>query len=333
MTGDWELFRLGDLPDGVQGDPNLSRGIGERIVDIMPSTSPDKQWVVFTSNRDSNWELYISAVEGDSVRRVTYNTTAIDLDPAWSPLGDSIVYESSRDGNWELYRFNLETGEETRLTESDSNDINATWSFDGTKIAFQSDRDGFWQIYELDLTTMETRLVSDTLGDDHEPQYTRDDQKIVFRSYRDGDNSVLYEMDAAGGNVTRISDPAGNSMNVSVSPDNTLVAYQSNLDGDTDIYIYEFATGETRLLTDNDIEDYAPTWWCDAPVVVFTSDVTDDPNIFDAPALPIDGEPILVEEQATQLTHDAQLDQYPEGSPPEENASRENSFPSEIKNK
>jgi hypothetical protein len=122
-------------------------------------------------------------------------------------------------------------------------------------------------------------------------------------------------------------------MNVSVSPDSQLVAYQSNLDGDNDVYIYEFATGETRLLTDNEIEDYAPTWWCDAPVVVFTSDVTEDPNIFDAPALPIDGGPILVDQEAGQLTFDPAFDQYPENTPPEENASRQDTLPSPIKNK
>ena len=93
MTGDWELFRLGDLPDGVQADPNLSRGVGERVFDVMPSESPDRKWVAFTSTRDGNWEIYISAVEEDLIQRVSYNTTAIDIDPVWSPSGRDIVYE------------------------------------------------------------------------------------------------------------------------------------------------------------------------------------------------------------------------------------------------
>ncbi|MFN8561290.1 MAG: DPP IV N-terminal domain-containing protein [Anaerolineae bacterium] len=333
MTGDWELFRLGELPDGVQADPNLSRGVGERIFDVMPASSPDRKWIAFASNRDGNWEIYLSAVEEDMIRRVTFNTSAIDVDPVWSPIGDNIIYESSRDGNWELYMFNVGTGVETRLTDNPASDVNAAWAPDGSKFLFQSDREGFWQIYEMDINTLQVTRLSDGVGDDHEPQFSEDGQVIIFTSYRDGNNSVLYRMDADGGNVTRISDPAGVAANAALSPDGKLLGYQSNLDGDNDIYVYEMATGQTRLLTDNTIEDYAPTWWCDEPTIVFTSDVTGDSNLFDTSALPMDGAPILVDEQANQLTTAIESDQYPENAPPEEDASRQGNFPSAVKNK
>ena len=333
MTGDWEVFRLGNLPDNAQADPNLSRGVGSRIFDIMPTTSPDRKWVAFASNRDGNWEIYLSAVEENSIRRITYNTTAIDLDPTWSPVGDNIIYESNRDGQWDLYRFNVNTGEETRLTNDPGNDVNAAWSNDGSKIAFESDRDGFWQIYELDLSTMATRRLSDGVGDDHEPQYSNDGQLIVFRSYRDGDNSTLYTMDANGGNVKRISDPAGDALNAAISPDDKLIAYQSNQAGKNSIYVYEIASGTTRTLTNSTSENYAPTWWCGSDTVVFTSNATGNPDLFDASALPIQAKPLVVEKEASQLTFDTSDDQYPEGSPSEENASRQQNFPSPVKNK
>ena len=86
------------------------------------------------------------------------------------------------------------------------------------------------------------------------------------------------------------------------SPDNTLIAYQSNLDGDNDIYVYELATGKMRLVTNNTIEDYAPTWFCNSPIIIFTSDVTGDANLFSTPALPLDASAIQVDEDASQLT-------------------------------
>lgn len=333
MTGDWEIFRLGDLPDNATADPNLSRGYGRRVFDVMPSRSPDQRWIAFTSNRDGNWEIYISAVDQSLIRRLTYNTTAIDLDPVWSPTGNDIIFESNRDGNWELYRFDLTTGEEQRLTFADGNDVNAFWSYDGAKIVFQSDRDGIWQIYELEIATLQERRLSDGAGDDHTPQYTSNNQQIVFRSYRDGDNSVIYYMNADGTDVTRVSDPAGNALNQSWSPQDQLIAYQSNLDGDNDIYVYEVETGITRLMTDNTIEDYAPTWVCDSTMIVFTSDVTGDANLFESPALPIDAPAIIVEQEASQLTFVPESDQYPLDAPSEENASRQDSLPSPVKNR
>ncbi len=333
MTGDWEIFRLGKLPGGVQADPNLSRGVGRGVYDLMPSRSPDQMWIAFASNRDSNWEIYISAVEQENIERVTFTPDAVELDPVWSPVGGNIVYESNRDGDWNLYMFNVSTGLEKRLTTWASNEINAAWSPDGKNIVFQSDQDGFWQIYEMDVTTLIYHRLSDGIGDDHGPQFSNDGQHIVFHSFREGFNSVIYTMNPDGGDVTAISDPNGNAINHAWSPDARFIAYQSNVDGNDGVYVYELATKLTRKLTDNVSNDYAPTWYCNAPIVAFTSDVTGDSNIFSASVLPIKGQPINVQQNANQLTFDPASDQYPVDSPSEENASRQDSLPSPIKNK
>ena len=333
MTGDWEVFRLGELLNNPGAEPNLTQGVGPRVYDVAPSRSPDAEWITFASNRDGNWEIYIGRADGSEQRRVTYNTTAIDIDPMWSPDGNWIVYDSARDGNWELYMINVGTGVEVRLTDDPGNDLNAFWAPDGTKLVFQSDRDGLWQVYELEIATLEVTRLSDGEGDDHDPQYSFDGEQVAFRSYRNGENSVIYKMDADGANVEAVSDLTADATNHAWSDDDSLIAYQSDLDGDLDIYVFEVETGETRLVTDNDIPDYAPTWWCQSPVLIFTSDITGDANIFDTPALPMDADPIDVLREASQLTTDEESDQFPENTPSEENASRQRSLPSPAKNR
>ena len=69
MTGDWEVFRLGELPDEPDAEANLSQGVGERVVDVSPARSPDAEWIAFASNRDGNWELYIGRTNGTEQRR------------------------------------------------------------------------------------------------------------------------------------------------------------------------------------------------------------------------------------------------------------------------
>jgi len=333
MTGDWEIFRLGQLPDDIQADPNLSRGVGRRVYDLMPSRSPDQTWIAFASNRDSNWEIYISAVEQSDIQRVTYTPDAVELDPVWSPVNGHLIYESNRDGNWNLYLFDVGTGMEKRLTDWPGNEINAAWSPDGQHMVFQSDGEGFWQIYEMDLNTLISHRLSNDLNDDHGPQFSRDGQHIVFHTLQQDNNNVIYIMNTDGSQVTAISDPSGNAINHAWSPDSHFIAYQSNIDGDQDIYVYELATHLTRKLTANAINDYAPTWYCNAPVVAFTSDITGDSNIFSVGVLPIKNQPINVKLAANQLTFDAASDQYPVDSPSEENASRQDSLPVPIKNK
>jgi Tol biopolymer transport system component/SH3-like domain-containing protein len=349
LAADWEIFRIGGEEE-FGDDFNVSKGVGERVYDMFPSRSPDSQYVVFSSTRDSvppsiNWEIYVTSVGdigpdgGRIVQRVTYNNRAVDIDPVWSPggafdAGSLIAFESNRDGDWNLYMLDVRTGVERQLTDDPANDLNAYWYPDGSKFLFQSDRDGMWQIYELDLTQTDefgmpivTRL-SDGVGDDLEPRYSNDGERILFRSYRDGEMSVVYVMNVDGTELQQISDPVGDARNAIWSPDDNLVTYDSDLDGDRDVYVYEFDSEVTRLVTDNDVPDYAPSWICDTPTLLFTSDIderedgTPDPNIFSTPGLPIEDDPIIVDEEATRLTTDDSVDTFPLDSPSDEDASR-----------
>ncbi len=344
ITGDWEIFRLGEIPQSPQAPANISNGVGDRAYDVSPARSPDSQWAAFTSSRNGNWEIYIGRTDGSEQRRVTYNTFAVDTSPAWSPAGSLIAFQSNRGGNWDLYVVDVESGAERQLTTSPANDIRPSWSPDGMRLVFQSDRDGFWQIYEYDMATGAERRLSDGVSDDHDPLYSNDGSMVLFRSYRDGGaNGVIYTMNASdGADMQRVSDPAGDARNAVWSGDDTLIAYNSNLDGDEDVYVYQIAggpdSGETRLLTDNNTSDFAPTWICDSPQIVWTSDespqqVAGDNEIVSTNALPISAPPIDVALEATYLTTDDANDRDPQNTPLIELGSREEQQVGEERNR
>jgi len=342
QTGDWEIFRLvGGTTLESDADKNLTQNPAD---DVEPSQSPDGNWMAFASdgnwmafasNRDGNWEIYVTpttVIDGQPprTRRVTTNTVAVDTDPVWGPT-DHLVYESTRDGNWELYLLDLRTGIETRLTNNLADDLNAFWSPDGSRLVFQSNRSGSWQLYELNLetATLETatlRLLSDGSSDDMDGAYANNGERILFRSVNP-DGTIISLMNADGSGRTPISDQSSRAANAVWSPDDSLIAYQSDADGDLDIYIYGVATGQTRKLTANDADDYAPTWLCGGTQVIFTSDEPGNPDIFQANALPLTAPALVVVDDTTQLTIDPNRDLYPQGAPSEENASLEGTLP------
>ncbi|RIK20024.1 MAG: hypothetical protein DCC53_11765 [Chloroflexi bacterium] len=323
-TGDWEIFRLGDIPNKPNANPNLTQHGAD---DIEPSRSHNGLWIAYSSNRDGNWEIYVASADGDPAltQRVTINTIAHDIDPVWGP-NNQLAFESTRDGNWELYVVDLMTGVETRMTDHPANDVNASWSADGSTLAFQSDRTGNYEIYSLDVATGEVTQL--TTGSTHavDPHYSPDGAHIVFHAMTD-EHSVGYVMDADGSHLTRITDPAGSANNFAWSPDGTLIAYQSDLDGDLDIYVYGLKAQQTRLLTDNEIADYAPTWYCGSTDVVFTSDIRGNPDIYEASALPLDAGSIDVARQAMRMVGTDYNDIYPLDAPSDEDASHEGIMP------
>jgi TolB protein len=324
-TGDWEIWAMGN----IQGDPNLSQGVGAD--DMAPSRSPNSNYIAFTSNRDGNWELYIGRADGSLQERVTFNTIAIDTDPYWGPT-NAIVYESSRDGNWNLFIFNPLTGEDLRVTNDLASDINAAWSPDGTHLIFQSNRDGLWQIYRLDLATLQVTRLSDGTARDFDPVYSNAGDKIAFRRYveqPDGTfSAALFLMNPDGTGVEQISSEGGEPNSATWSPNDRYIAYQSDLDGDLDIYVYDTQSGETRQLTDNTIRDYAPAWLCSGDdQLLFTSEIEGNPDIFQAQASPVSAPPIDVMTEAIQHTDEPDNDVYPADTPLDEDASREGQLP------
>lgn len=56
----------------------------ETTMDMMPAWSPDGEQIVFQSERDGNWEIYIMNADGSDPLRLTEND-AQDTYPAWQP--------------------------------------------------------------------------------------------------------------------------------------------------------------------------------------------------------------------------------------------------------
>lgn len=191
------LASLDRIDEAVQ----LTSLTGSSIV--YPAWSPDGERIVFASDQDGDYELFVVRADGTGLTQITSNR-ALDTSPVFAPDGQSIVYASDFEspGFTEIY-LRAPDGTTTRLTDDAGSSFAPVFSPDGRRIAFVSDRTGDADIYIMDANGQRPFLltIDDNNAEDRMPTFSRDGRFIVFASNRGGETFNWYAIDLNAGNA------------------------------------------------------------------------------------------------------------------------------------
>ncbi|MEO8612743.1 MAG: hypothetical protein ABI690_32920 [Chloroflexota bacterium] len=182
-------------------------------------------------------------------------------------------------------------------------------------ILFVSNRDGTNKLYRLDIARNITRKLSDQPVIACCPVWSADGLRIAFLSI-DESAAKIFLIDADGGHLHRLThEKSTNEGSLVWSPDSQEVAFVfvSLLTSRSSIFITAVKTGETRPLTEEFANDFAPVWSPDGTRILLASDVSingtsrlDDSELFDVKP---DGT------DRRQITNNASLDSAAAYSP------------------
>ncbi len=132
------------------------------------SWSPDRNWIVYESDKDGNPNIYKIRSDGTGETRLTDNS-ADDIFPRWSPGGTQIAFMSDRrNGDWDIFLMDPDGKNQTNLTGGylggNGADKFPAWSLGGDYLAFQGYRAYHPDIFFVELATKKfTRTTTDTL--------------------------------------------------------------------------------------------------------------------------------------------------------------------------
>jgi Tol biopolymer transport system component len=187
---------------------NLTRHVAG---DYQPDFSPDGQWILFSSNRDTPnakaastdvpgiyqaSDVYVMRADGTGVQRLTQHQ-GWDGSPAWTPDGQAIVFYSQADGEPRIYRMNKDGSAPQAISSRDETALSPTFSPQG-RLAFTARRSNRWTIVSTLADGSDLRVESDVARDYWGPAYDRASLRMVCYGAGPSDDTSRIESDLPG---------------------------------------------------------------------------------------------------------------------------------------
>lgn len=154
----------------VSGGAGLIPLLVDSATNIQAALSPDRTRVAFSSNRATNYDLYLMDADGRNLQRLTSNP-GNEGEPAWTPDGKRIVYTATTGATTQIASISVDGTDNRQLTMGPSRNQSPTVSADGRTIAFVSTRDGNQEVYTMSLDGSNQRRLTKNSVRDSNPRF------------------------------------------------------------------------------------------------------------------------------------------------------------------
>jgi Tol biopolymer transport system component len=175
--------------DGEQAEIwllDVARGSGSRFAfgkgnSILPVWSPDGRRIVFESDREGLWNLYVKSVAGGEEERLLPTGVTFRHPRAWSPDGRFVLYdELSRGTGFDIWQLPLDGDRTPRpVLQTRFEEQRGVLSPDQRWIAYVSNETGRQEVYLQSFPDAEVRQQVST-GGGTMPAFRADQRELIY---------------------------------------------------------------------------------------------------------------------------------------------------------
>lgn len=250
---------------------------GDGFYNTAPSISPKGDKVVFISNRDDYFSVYIADIKsGKILKKLIGGNQTADFEElhlltpglCWSPDGKKVAISVKSGDKDAIYIIDAEDGDEDVLPIEHDGIFSVDWNPVNNSLVYRGDNAKQSDIWIYNLKTKKKQRVTNDLFTDIDPKWSRDGKLIYFSSDRstytnlndiptdfdmnsyDYKDKDLYVYDVEAGKLSRFTeDKNANESSVVTSPDGKKVLYISDRNGIDNIWMRNLETGEEKPIT------------------------------------------------------------------------------------
>ncbi len=227
-----------------------------------PTFTPDSSSLLFASNRNGAFDLYLLQFSEKQLSQLTQNVGNV-ISPDYSPDGRTIVF-ANRVGNepTAIWMVNSD-GLNPRLIYTGINNIvSVAWSPDGERIAYamSAGTPQEYEIYIMDANGKNHVHISQGLrGIGGSIDWSPDSKYLLVYAGRFEDKDI-FRIDAANGDFAQLTS-GGNNAGAAYSPDGRYIVFNSmRNEGQADLYIMRADGTNQQQLTNHPEPDWGAQW-------------------------------------------------------------------------
>ncbi len=215
-----------------------------------PTLSPDGKFILYSKTDLSNKpEIRRINVDGSGDERVYKGRTGTQY--SFSPDGKKVVYSSMGSYKFyykyfELFELDLATGKSSQITQG-QRAFHPDYAPDGKSIVFVKNQLNGTQLGIYDVATKKIKLIgqAETAVQFSFPRFAPDGQTIAVSAWKNG-NRDIYLYDLNGTVLKQVTQDKAIDLYPSFSKDGRELFFTSDRSGITNVYRYNFASGQTE---------------------------------------------------------------------------------------